>query len=115
MFKELKSLGVVVKELSNELRQLVSNSELFKNGLRLLQVARLFLNLQFHQHHHPHVKSVQIFLNLKNAPTAKRSKLQNKKAGAQKTHLTLFVCSHLPDQITHKKNLRVIQLVHNHI
>lgn len=25
MFKELKSLGVVVKELSNELRQLVSN------------------------------------------------------------------------------------------
>lgn len=28
MFKELKSLGVVVKELSNELRQLVSNPEL---------------------------------------------------------------------------------------
>lgn len=28
MFKELKSLGVVVKELSNDLRQLVSNPEL---------------------------------------------------------------------------------------
>lgn len=35
MFKELKSLGVVVKELSNELRQLVSDSELSDDCFRL--------------------------------------------------------------------------------
>lgn len=43
MFKELKSLGVVVKELSNELRQLVSNSELFEDGVRLFQIAYNFI------------------------------------------------------------------------
>lgn len=35
MFKELKSLGVVVKELSNELRQLVSDSGLSDDCFRL--------------------------------------------------------------------------------
>lgn len=49
MFKELKSLGVVVKELSNELRQLVSDSELLENCFSPLQIISLFLYLQFHQ------------------------------------------------------------------
>lgn len=36
MFKELKTLGVVVKELSNELRQLVRSFKLLLNGLKLV-------------------------------------------------------------------------------
>lgn len=54
MFKELKTLGVVVKELSNELRQLVRSSKLLLNGLKLaacsLQSLLSVHYLGFHHH-----------------------------------------------------------------
>lgn len=78
MFKELKSLGVVVKELSNELRQLVSNC--LRIMLDLFQIAYNFLISN----------SINKIICKLFKLTAKDPKYKYKLAQAQETHLTQF-------------------------